>query len=130
MLLEPVLVGGVHLIAVAVALGNLAGAAIDLRYPAAALEYRRVCPETHGAAEIAGPGSLLQFVAAQPFRHQPDQRFGRGAELGGIRRLDADQIARGLDHCHLHPEADAEIRDVALTRELRCADLALGPALA
>src|SRR3984957_20408030 len=83
-----------------------------------------------GGAEIAGLGSLLQLVAAQPFRHQADQRFGRGAKFGGIRLFDADQIARGLDHCHLHPEADTEIGHVALARELRRANFALRAALA
>src|SRR5205085_5371213 len=33
------------------------------------------------------------------------------------------------DHRHLHAEADAEIRDLALAREPRRADLALGAAL-
>src|SRR6266496_2806672 len=48
-LLEPVLVGGVDLVAVAVALGNLGGAAIDFRDAAAALEHRGVRAEPHGA---------------------------------------------------------------------------------
>src|SRR6202012_158247 len=43
---------------------------------------------------------------------------------------DADQIAPGFDHRHLHAEADAEIRYVALPGELRRADLALRAALA
>src|SRR6266403_328004 len=79
---------------------------------------------------ISGPRALLQFIAAQPFRHQPDQRFGGRAELGGIGLLDADEIARRFDDSHLHAEADAEIRHVALAGELRRADLALGAALA
>src|SRR5947209_18582210 len=65
-LLEPVLVGGVDLVAVAMALRNLGGAAIDFRYPAAALERRRIGAEPHGAAEIAGLRALPQFVAAPP----------------------------------------------------------------
>src|SRR5206468_7835208 len=59
-----------------------------------------------------------------------DQWLRGGAELGGVRRLDADEIACGLDHRHLHAEADAEIRHVAYARELRRADLAFGAALA
>ena len=43
---------------------------------------------------------------------------------------DAGQVARRLDHRHLHAEADAEIRHVALAGELRRLDLALGAALA
>ena len=53
-LLQPVLIGGIDLIAVTMALGNFGGAALDPRYPAAAPEYRRISPEPHGAAEIAG----------------------------------------------------------------------------
>src|ERR1700692_855675 len=128
-LLEAVLVGGIDLVAMAMALRNLGGAAIDVGHPATALEHRRVGAKTHGAAEITGLRSLLQFIAAQPFRHQADQGFRRRAELGGIGLLDADQIARGLDRRHLHAEADAEIGYVALARELRRADLALGAAL-
>src|SRR4030088_1832703 len=59
-----------------------------------------------------------------------DQSYLRGQQLRGISLLDADQIARGLNHCHLHPEADAEIGHVPLARELRRADLALRSALA
>ena len=66
----------------------------------------------------------------QPFGHQADHRLRRRAELGRVGVLDAAQIARRLDHRHLHAEADAEIRHVALARELRRADLALGAALA
>ena len=40
------------------------------------------------------------------------------------------QVSHRLDHRHLHAEADAEIRHVALARELRRADLAFGAALA
>src|SRR4030081_2270441 len=130
MLLEPILVGGVDLVAMAVAFRNLGGAAIDFRYPAAALERRGIGAKPHGAAEIAALRPLLQLIAAQPLRHQTDYRFGRGAELGGIGPFDADQIARRLDHRHLHAEADAKIGYVALACELRRADFALRAALA
>src|ERR1700733_1410116 len=130
MLLEPILIGSVDLITMTVAFRNLKGAAIDFGYSATALERRWIGAKPHSATEIAGPGSLLQFIAAQPFRHQADQRFGRGAEFRRIRLFNADQIARGLDYRHLHSEADAEIRHVALARDLRGADLALRAALA
>src|ERR1700735_4709353 len=58
MLLETILVGGIDLVAVAVALRDLGGAAIDFRYPAAALERGRVRPEPPGAAGRPGPGAL------------------------------------------------------------------------
>src|SRR6185312_223713 len=111
-------------------LRNFGGTAIDLGHPAAALENRGISAEPHGAAEIATLRPLLQLIAAQPFRHQADQRLFRRPELGGIGLLDADEIARGFDDSHLHAEADTEIRHVALARELRRADLALGAALA
>src|SRR5215470_7017805 len=114
----------------AVPFGDFGGAAIDLRHPAAAPERGGISAEPHGAAEIAVLAALLQLVAAQPFRHQADHRLRRRTELGRIGLLDADEIARSLDHGHLHAEADAEIGHVALARELRRADLALGAALA
>ncbi len=40
------------------------------------------------------------------------------------------QMPRRLDHRHLHAEADAEIRHLALAGEARRLDLALGAALA
>ena len=75
----------------------------------------------------------MRFSSSLPRSHsviRPTSGSLRRAELGGVRLLDADEIARGLDHRHLHAEADAEIRHVALARELRRADLALGAALA
>ena len=93
-------------------------------------EHRRIGAEPHGAAEIAVGGALLQRVALQPFGHQADHRLGRRRELGRVGLGDAAQIARRLDHRHLHAEADAEIRHVALARELRRADFSLGAALA
>src|SRR5579871_1644467 len=129
MLFEPVLIVGVDLVAMAVPFGDFGGTAIDLRHPAAAPERRRVSAEPHGAAEIAVLAALLQLVAAEPFRHQADHRLRRRTELGRIGVLDADEIARSLDHGHLHAEADAEIRHVALPGELRRPDLALRAAL-
>ena len=74
--------------------------------------------------------ALLQLVALHPFGHQADHRLARRAEFGRVRLLDAAEVPRRLDHRHLHAEADAEIRDLALAREPRRADLALGAALA
>ena len=91
---------------------------------------RRIGAEPHGAAEIAVGAALLQFVALDPFGHQADDRLLGRAELGRVGLLDAAQIARRLDHRHLHAEADAEIRHAPFARELRGADLALGAALA
>src|SRR6266851_6595546 len=128
-LLEPALVVGVDLVAVAVALRDFARP-IDVGDAGAALEQRRIGAEPHGAAEIAIPRASLQLVALEPLGHQADHRLARRAELARVRLLDAAEIARRLDHGHLHAEADAEIWHRALARELRRADLALRAALA
>src|SRR6202035_5558892 len=128
-LLEPAPIGGVDLVAVAVAFGNV-DAAIDAGGLPAALEHRRIGAEPHGAAEIAVAAAPVQLVAFHPFGHQPDHGLGGGAELRRIGLADAAQIARRLHHRHLHAEADAEIGHVPLARELRRLDLAFGAALA
>src|SRR5260370_30271512 len=128
-LLEPALVVGVDLVAVAVALRDFARP-IDVGDAGAALEQRRIGAEPHGAAEIAIPRASLQLVALEPLGHQADHRLARRAELARVRLLDAAEIARRLDHGHLHAEADAEIRHRALPPEFRRADLPLPPPLA
>ena len=77
--------------------------------------------------------SAARFSSSLPFIHsviRPTTGSRGRAELGRIGLLDAAQIARRLDHRHLHAEADAEIRHVALARELRRADFAFRAALA
>ena len=117
MLLQAVLVGGVDLVAVPVALGDF-GRAVNCPDLAAARQQSGIRAEPHGAAEIAAGAALLQLVAFHPFGHQADHRLARGAEFRGIGVLDAAEIARRLDHRHLHAEADAEIRNLALAGEL------------
>src|SRR6266404_4854493 len=130
MLLEPALVPGIGLVAVAVALGNLGRAVVDLRYPAAALKDRRIGAEAHGAAEIALDTASLELVALHPLGHQTDDRFGGRTEFGRVRLLDATEVARGFDDGHLHSEANPEIRQLALARELNGPDFPFGAALA
>src|SRR5882672_9386045 len=77
-LFEAALVAGVDLVAVAVALGNLTRAVVDGGDLAAALEYRRIGAEPHGAAEVAVDAAPLQLVALHPFGHQADDWVGRG----------------------------------------------------
>jgi DNA-binding LytR/AlgR family response regulator len=55
---------------------------------------------------------------------------GAGIELGAVSARQTGQIAGILDHGHLHPETDAEIRDTVLAGEARRLDLALDAALA
>src|SRR2546423_12033823 len=128
MLLEPILVAGIDLIAVAVALRNLARS-IDFAHPAAALEHGRIGAQAHRAAEVVMNAANLNVISLHPLRHQSYDRMGGVAELAGIRVIDAAEIAGGFDHRHLHPEANAEIRHLALARELHRADLALAAAL-
>ena len=73
---------------------------------------------------------VLQLVAAHPLRHQADDRLARGPNSVEPASFDAGEIARRLDDRHLHAEADAEIRHVALAREARRLDLAFRAALA
>src|SRR5262249_13673142 len=117
MLLEPPLVAGIDLVAVAVALGNLGCAVVNLRYPAAALKDRRIGAEAHGAAEIAVHTARLEFVALHPLGHQSDHRLGSRTEFGRVCFLDAAEIARRFDDGHLRPAANPEIRQLALARE-------------
>src|SRR5690606_22702452 len=86
--------------------------------------------EPHGAAEVAGRPALLEHVALEPFGHQADDRLLRLAELGRGRVLDAGERAGRLDAGHLHAEADAEVRHLALAGELGSEDLAFRAALA
>src|SRR6185437_15656737 len=88
----------------------------------------RISAKPHRAAEITVDRSLLELVAAYPFRHQADNRMIGGTELARRCILDSEQVARRLDHGHLHAEADAEEWHLALARKLHGMDLALGAA--
>src|SRR5262245_64568620 len=87
--------------------------AVDVGNAAPRLEHRLIGSEPHGAAEITAGATLLELVAAHPFGHQADDRLAGGPELGGGCTLDPDEIAGRLDAGHLHPEADAEERNLA-----------------
>src|SRR5262249_5488026 len=130
MLLEPALVAGIDLVAVAVALGNLGCAVVNLGYPAAALKDLRIGAEGPGAAEIPVRAGRVEFVALHPLGHQSAHRLGSRTEFGRVCFLDAAEVARRFDDGHLHPEANPEIRHLALARELYRPDFPLSPALA
>jgi hypothetical protein len=89
-------------------------------------------PHAHGAAEIRIGGSALDFTGrGLPLGDQCDHRMpGVGAELGTVRALEAGLVTRKLDHRDLHAEADAEVRNLALTRKPHCLDLAFDAAFA
>ncbi len=130
MLLESAPVMSIDLVAVAVALGDLRCALINLRHAAPALENCPIGAKPHGAAEIAVHAADLQLVAFHPFGHQADHRLGSGAEFGGVRLVDAAKIPRRFDDRHLHAETNPEIGNLAFTRELDGSDLPFRAALA
>src|SRR5271166_7013037 len=123
-LLQARAIGGVDLVAVAVALRDFRFA-IDLGDARARPEIGPVSAEPHGAAEVALRLAALELVAPQPFGHQADDRLGSRPEFGGIGLPQPGQRPAGLDDRHLHAEADAEIRHLALAGEAGGEDLPL-----
>ena len=74
-----------------------------------------------------------RFSSSLPFSHsviRPTTGSGVGPNSVELASAMPAQIARRLDHRHLHAEADAEIGHMAFAGELRRADLAFGAALA
>src|SRR5215472_7565983 len=128
-ILELAPVVDVDLVAMAMALADLRRT-IDRGHLAARLQHRLIGAEAHRAAEIAARLALLELVATHPFGHEADDGIAARTELGAARLLEPRQIARRLDHRHLHAEADAEIGHLALAGEARRCDLAFGTALA
>src|SRR5262245_15064575 len=104
-----------------------AGRPVNLGGLAALREHRVIGAEPHGAAEIAVRLALLQLLALHPFGHQADDGLLGRAELRRARPFDAG-FAGGVDHRHLHTEADAEVRYAADPRVARRPDLAFGAA--
>src|SRR5579875_433776 len=120
----------VDLVAVAVTLADLRRIVIEPADQRVLAEHRGIGAEPHRAAEIAAFGAALDLVAPRPFGEQPHHRRGARAEFRARRLGQPREIARAFDHRHLHPEADAEERHLALARELHRGDLPLGAALA
>src|SRR3989337_2723937 len=96
---ELVAVAHVHLVAVAVTLGDV-GRAVDLGDIAALGEHGLVGAEPHRAAEIAVRLAQLQLVALHPFGHQSNHRLAGRAELGRTRPPDPC-LTRAVDPRHL-----------------------------
>src|SRR6266566_5992247 len=88
--------------------------------------------QTHAAADVAADRTfLLAAFGRDPLRHHGNDRVRRlRIELGAVRALEAGDVARVLDHRHLHAEADTEIGDAARARKVDRFDLALDAALA
>ena len=111
----------IELVAVTVALGDLACAVGGIRLRALA-EHAGVFAETHRAA-LGGHADLVG-------QERDDRVRGEGGELRAVRVGPADGVARKLDDGDLHTEADAEIGHAVLTRVLRGEDHALDAAVA
>ena len=128
--LEPVAIADVDLVAVAVALGDLR-VAVDL----GDLGCRaRASPGRRRAAWCRRDRRpAARFSSSLPRSHsvmRPTTGSGVGPNSVELALGDAGEVARRLDHRHLHAEADAEIGHLALAGEARRPDLALGAALA
>src|SRR2546422_5370471 len=120
-LLEPLAIGVVHLVAVAVTLGDLL-AIVDPARQRAFLEHAGIRSQAHRPA-------LLREAALRA--HQVDHRVRRlGIHLGRVGALEAAHVARVLDDRHLHAEADTEEGNLALARVAHRLDLPLGAARA
>ena len=92
-------------------------------------QFRVVGTEPHRSAEITAGFTLLQPLFGHPFGDDADHRLIGFTEFGGG-RLRITGFARGFDAGHLHTQADAEERHLALACETHRGDLALAPALA
>ena len=111
----------------AVALADHRGI-VNTGHPAVRRQVTFIGAKAHGATEVVFGVAPFQLVAAHPFGEQPDHRFFGGAEFRRPGATDAGEIARHLDHRHLHAETYAEIGHLALAGELDRRDLALGAA--
>src|SRR5919199_6505724 len=110
-----------HLVAMTVALVD-DGLAVRVARAGVAVQLDRVGAEAHRPAEV---GDLL--LLGQQVDHRP---FGLDVELGRVRALHPGDVAGEIAHGDLHAQADAEVRDAVLARELDGADLALDAAAA
>src|SRR5207244_2667566 len=84
------------------------------------------------AAGIAAEALRAALVRDLPLLLDPvdDRRGALLVELARVGGRQADEFARGEDRGALHPEADAEVRDLVLRGPARRGDLALDAALA
>ena len=103
----------IDLVAVAVALVDLHGAAVEsVGFAAGVLQQGRAAAEAHRRAHVGGAA----------FGHEDDHRVGGLlVELGAVRPLHPQHVAGELDHGDLHSEADPEIRNLVLAGVL-CGD--------
>src|SRR5579883_590402 len=115
------LVLAIELVAMAMALADFA-LTVGLMRQRTWLQLARPGAETHRAAQLLHAAQLAQLVD-HPMRR-------RRIKLAGIGVRQAANIAREFNACGLHPEADAEVRDLVLARVLNAQQHAFDAALA
>ena len=83
-------------------------------------------PQTHGAAQIGALAALLDAACGiLPLGNQTHYRVSAGhVELGRVGVGPTYHVTGVLDHCHLHAEADTQVRDLVLAGVLHGLDLA------
>src|SRR6202142_3039762 len=118
---QGLLIVTVEFIAVAVSLADLA-LSVSLVGEAAFGQLAWIRAQAHGAAQVVDALQFAQFV--------DDAVRRRGVELRGVGSGEAAHITGELDHQHLHAQADAEIRHLALAGETDRLDHAFAAALA
>ena len=118
---DPVAERVVHLVAVAVPLVDRR-LAVQLARARPVGELDRLRAEAHRAAEILDPLLLREEV--------DDGERRLGIHLRRVRPVEPDDVPRELRDRDVHPEADAEVRDLALARDAAGEDLPLPAARA
>ena len=94
---------------------------IELGDHAAWSEHCGIGAQPHGATHVRDVDLLGHEI--------DDGALGELVELGRVGTDEAGEVPCGLDHHHLHTEADAQQRNVVLTSDLGCGDHALDAAL-
>ena len=106
-LLQGLTVSGIDLVAMAVTLADVVGAAVERRDMAVGAKHRVIGAKPHGSAQIGVGSARLKALLAHPFSDDTDHRFTGLAEFGGRSRSDSG-VSNALDARHLHAEADSE----------------------
>ena len=111
------------------------GGAVNLGHFRAFLKLRRISAQPHGAAFVVVHLAGDLVVALNPFLqvvNHGGKAFAAGLviEFLGTGIGDPRQIARGLDHRHLHAQTDAQIRHIMGAGVFGGFDFAFGSAFA
>src|SRR5207245_11744914 len=98
------------------------GLGVDLCGQRAGCNFCRPCAKPHARAFIADTTLLLE---------QRDDRLRNvPVEFSAVRVFDSADVSRELNCCHLHAEAETEVRHLVFASEPRRLDFSLDAALA